>query len=155
MEVQNMLGQTELRLHSTISLLLDGDDYLVLQRSDEDSYNPGLWEFPGGKVEKFIDLRKEGMREVHEEFCGSYRIVNYGFIGEIRTPALKPKYKGYEIAFYVFLGGLDFSPARSENELHSGNEYQAYAFLSIAEIRKLNITPETKMVLEEFKKLLE
>ena len=149
MEVQNMSEQIEKRLHSTASLLLDGDNFVVVQRSNEDSYNPGLWEFLGGKVENFVDLRKEGMREVHEELLGDYWIMNYGLVGEIRTPALKPKYKGFEITYYIFIGTINFPLTMSESNLHPGDEHQAYAILDIEKILKLDLTPEAKMIIEK------
>lgn len=49
------------------AVVFDDDRFLLLQRSYEDSYNPGLWEFPGGKVDGGEDSLDGLKREVLEE----------------------------------------------------------------------------------------
>jgi 8-oxo-dGTP diphosphatase len=49
------------------SIILDNDKMLVVRRSAEDRHNAGLWEFPGGKVDKGERLKKGLEREVLEE----------------------------------------------------------------------------------------
>lgn len=40
---------------------------LLIKRASDDSYNPGLWEFPGGKLDEGQDLTSALKREVLEE----------------------------------------------------------------------------------------
>jgi 8-oxo-dGTP pyrophosphatase MutT (NUDIX family) len=43
------------------------DKLLLIQRSKDDSYNSGMWEFPGGKLDIGQDLSHALEREVMEE----------------------------------------------------------------------------------------
>ena len=45
----------------------DGDQILLLQRSEDDAHNAGLWEFPGGKVDAGETIGEGLRREVLEE----------------------------------------------------------------------------------------
>lgn len=45
----------------------DGDQILLLRRSEDDAHNAGLWEFPGGKVDAGETIGEGLRREVLEE----------------------------------------------------------------------------------------
>jgi len=49
------------------AVLYDGDKVLMIQKSDEDPYNPLKWEIPGGRLERGEDLSEHLRREVREE----------------------------------------------------------------------------------------
>lgn len=49
------------------ALLIKDDEILLLKRADDDKINPGMWSFPGGKVEKGETLKKALHRELKEE----------------------------------------------------------------------------------------
>lgn len=49
------------------AIISEGERFLLLQRSSDDSHNAGLWEFPGGKVDAGEELIDGLTREVLEE----------------------------------------------------------------------------------------
>lgn len=54
-------------LMSIRAIIRKGNDYLLVQRAENDSYEPGLYEFPGGKVDPGEDLNDALYREIYEE----------------------------------------------------------------------------------------
>ena len=65
-----------LLVHRAVIFNKNGE-VLLIKRSESDNYNPGLWEFPGGKLDERQDLRDALDREVAEET---------GLTVEIKTP---------------------------------------------------------------------
>lgn len=56
------------KLHVIVKAIVKiGDEYLLVRRSEEDDIGPGMWEFPGGKVEHSEDPEDSLRREVLEE----------------------------------------------------------------------------------------
>lgn len=49
------------------AVLRQGDEYLILLRANTEKAFPGLWDFPGGKLEQGEDPYKSVEREVFEE----------------------------------------------------------------------------------------
>lgn len=48
-------------------ILKDGDEFLVVKRSEKDELYPGVWEFPGGHLESGENLKEGLKRELFEE----------------------------------------------------------------------------------------
>ena len=62
-------------------ILNDNDDYLIVKRGNDDQKYPGMWEFPGGHLEKG-ELLLDGLkRELFEEIgvleFSDPKIINY------------------------------------------------------------------------------
>lgn len=77
------------------------DDFLIVKRSSDDNFLPGVWEFPGGHLEDgeilLEGLKRELFEEVGIEFeLSNSKIVN--FYDQIK----KKKYK-LEIDFLIEL----------------------------------------------------
>ncbi|MCO6003391.1 NUDIX domain-containing protein [Actinoallomurus purpureus] len=49
------------------AVITDGRKFLLVRKSCEDPYNPGKWEFPGGRMESAEGLDQHVRREVLEE----------------------------------------------------------------------------------------
>ena len=49
------------------AVITDNDRILLVQRAHNDRRNPGLWEFPGGKIDADEDMMQGVVREVFEE----------------------------------------------------------------------------------------
>lgn len=81
------------------------DDGLILaiQRSVNDSHNPGQWEVPGGKLDAGEDLQGALEREVFEETGYQVRAINR--MAHYESKVLG-KYKQYTNIPYVVLFGL-------------------------------------------------
>jgi 8-oxo-dGTP diphosphatase len=76
-------------------ILVQDDCILVCQRHRDDPY--GLqWEFPGGKVEPFEDLKQSLRRELAEELCIDAQIGEEVFRLRHRYPD-----RFVEVAFFV------------------------------------------------------
>lgn len=54
-------------LMSIRAIIRKGNDYLLVQRAKDDSYEPSLFEFPGGKADPGEDLNESLYREIYEE----------------------------------------------------------------------------------------
>lgn len=54
-------------LMSIRAIIRKGNDFLLVQRAENDTYEPGLYEFPGGKVDPGEDLNDALYREIYEE----------------------------------------------------------------------------------------
>src|ERR1051325_4453595 len=49
------------------AVITDGEKFLLVRKSPKDPYNPGMWEFPGGRLAYAEDLDQHVRREVLEE----------------------------------------------------------------------------------------
>jgi mutator protein MutT len=49
------------------SLIKKNEKYLLLKRSSDSKFFPGLWDFPGGKIEPREDVTEALIREAKEE----------------------------------------------------------------------------------------
>jgi 8-oxo-dGTP pyrophosphatase MutT (NUDIX family) len=49
------------------AVITDGAKFLLVRKSSDDPYNPGRWEFPGGRMKEADDLDEHIRREVLEE----------------------------------------------------------------------------------------
>ena len=54
-------------LHIALALIVRGDDVLVQRRPLDAAHLPGVWEFPGGKVEAGESPADAAIRETREE----------------------------------------------------------------------------------------
>lgn len=54
-------------LHVVIGILIDADGRILIAKRPQNKYCPGLWEFPGGKIEKNENTYDALCREFREE----------------------------------------------------------------------------------------
>jgi len=113
---------------------------LLVKRSADDSYNPGLWELPGGKLDIGQDLSTALQREVEEEtgldvesqspivYSDSY-VINDG------------KYKGLP---YVLLVGIGKVVGGS---LSLSHEHDDSAWEDYQQVFEYDLTPESEKAL--------
>lgn len=90
------------------AIITDNDRILLLQRARDDSYNAGLWEFPGGKIDADEEPEDGLIREVFEE-TGLIVSVSSS-VAHVETELIRSgKYEGrlYVALFYAVqrLGG--------------------------------------------------
>jgi len=117
------------------------NDILLVKRSVNDSYNPGKWEFPGGKLDIGQDLSNALEREVMEEtglliepesklnFAESYIIGNEG------------QYMGFT---YVALFGIAHSIG---GKLKLSDEHDDYAWEDYDTALEYDLTIESRKAL--------
>jgi 8-oxo-dGTP diphosphatase len=64
----------EMPLLVTAAVIFDGDKVLITRRPD-DKRHPGLWEFPGGKVDPGESPEEALCREIREELDAELQVL--------------------------------------------------------------------------------
>lgn len=54
-------------MHVVVGVMISAEGEVLIAQRPADKYKPGLWEFPGGKVEPGEGAFKALQRELHEE----------------------------------------------------------------------------------------
>jgi len=118
---------------------------LAIQRSAKDSWGPGKWELPGGKLEEGQDISNALEREVFEEtslvVMPISKISYYSSTILNQSTTTKKQYIGL---LYIELVGI----AKSQNEnVKLSEEHDDYKWLSVDEMLVLDLTETSKKAL--------
>ena len=73
--VFNKMNKDNFRL-AVKALIVQNGKVLLIKRSSHDSHKPGVWEFPGGRLEPGEDPLKGLIREVKEEVGLNISVLN-------------------------------------------------------------------------------
>lgn len=127
------------------AVIKKGSKYLVLERNHDDLKNPfpGLWDFPGGKLEEGEDLLESVRREAREEIgCDvavTKKIAEYDIV--IHKPIYFIVHKPVHFVFYdaEIVSGI----------ITLGAEHVSYNWLPKEDILKLPMMPYMKQFLTE------
>lgn len=113
---------------------------LLLQRSSKDTFDPGKWEFPGGKLEQGQDTTHALEREVLEE--AGIMVVPLTHIAYTQSEVnISGKYKGYT---YVLIVGI----AKLVNgKVALGHEHDDYKWVTEKEALQMDIREEIRKAL--------
>jgi len=127
------------------SIIVDNDRLLVVQRSHHDRRHPGLWEFPGGKVDPGEAIHTGMKREIQEE------------TGLIVEPASELTYVDTEqITSGRYAGRLYIALFRtaiiSSGQLLLSDEHEAASWDTLDEASDRNLSPESRRALEAFRR---
>jgi 8-oxo-dGTP diphosphatase len=113
---------------------------LLLQRSFKDVFDPGKWEFPGGKLEQGQDTSNALEKEVLEE--AGIMVVPITYIAytysEVNTSG---KYKGYT---YVLIVGI---AKHINGQVILSEEHETYKWVTEKEALKMDIRDEIRKAL--------
>lgn len=113
---------------------------LLLKRSLTDNFDPGKWEFPGGKLEQGQDLTHALEREVLEE-AGIVVVplthIAYAY-SEINIAG---KYKGYT---YILIVGI---AQHVNGKVTISNEHDGYKWVTEKEALQMDIRDEIRKAL--------
>ncbi|GAB4157142.1 MAG: NUDIX domain-containing protein [Candidatus Dojkabacteria bacterium] len=124
------------------AVIINGPRILLIKRADSDSYEPGLWELPGGKLstEKDVSnaLDDEIMEETGLNIVPISRLVycDSGIVNDYK------KYKGHTYVRLVSLAKSD------RDNVRLSSEHSEYKWVTFPEIFKMKeISPFTKKAL--------
>ncbi|MEA3357523.1 MAG: NUDIX domain-containing protein [Patescibacteria group bacterium] len=116
-------------------------EFLVVQRSSNDRYRPGMWELPGGKLDEGQDVSDTLHREVLEETSLKIKIT-VPLVYYQSGISKEGKYKGLT---YVRMFGI--AECLSGNVVLS-HEHENFAWIEMNSISKYEITSECKQAIE-------
>lgn len=115
-----------------------GEKYLLLHRSESEKAFPGLWDFPGGKVEKDEELLASLIREVREET--SLAINSTGVVYEYEA-SLQDRPVRFVLHEVVVIAG-------DPTHVVIGAEHSEFRLATKEEIMQLSTMPYMKSYLE-------
>lgn len=119
------------------AIIKRGDDYLIVKRDMSDSWEPGTWEFPGGKVDFGEDINQSLRREVREETGLDLKIEEPLFFWD--TEPDTEKYAGKRIVTLFFECTVPIN-----SKVKMSNEHQEYKWLKFNDIfRHKNLSSTT------------
>lgn len=122
------------------AIMVDGK-FLMARRGLHESYYGGELELVGGKLEPGEDPAAAMLREAWEEINGSLYLEPNRCV--FRLPAVGKKYLGRTFVINGFLGRIT-----NWKEVKAASEVAEIGLYDIPTLRKLNITPESRRVIQ-------
>ena len=111
-----------------------GDPKILTRRRRQDEKLPGLWEFPGGKIEKGETPRQAAAREVREEMGAAPKGLTLLRIHEHAYP-------DRTVRIHVFEGTFEAEPAPPDGA--------AWAWMTPGELARLPIPPANRRIVDD------
>ena len=119
------------------AVIKDDDRILLVQRAHDDKRNPGMWEFPGGKIDANEDLTQGVVREIYEET--GLMIQAESSVGHIEHELVASgRYDGY---LYV---ALFYAARRLSGELAISFEHADAVWEKPEDILSRDLTQESR-----------
>lgn len=131
-------------LLSLRAIILKEDKVLLIKRALNDSWNPGKWEFPGGKVDFGEDLNEALKREIKEETGLDVSIKEPLFFWD--NPASIKKYEGLTHVILFFECSTLINSKVKLSKEHTG-----FMWLTLEELKssRFETTSQVKEVLSK------
>lgn len=118
--------------YSNLILMNSQDQILFLRRANIDSFGPGKWCVPGGKIEDFENPKQAAVRETIEETRIPLTIRDMQKIMFVK----EVKKVGFTIYYYAIQLSNDFD----DNITLDSNEHQQYCWKTVLEaLAELNL----------------
>lgn len=122
-------------------------ELLLIKRSVNDRYDPGLWEIPGGKLDEGQDISHALEREVFEET--NLLVTPLLRIGYFESEIISSgPYKGMP---YVVIIGISKVEA---GEVKISEEHDEFCWVNFRNFDKFNLRPEVNKAFLALKKNL-
>jgi len=120
---------------------------LLIRRRSDDRFNPGRWEFPGGKVDEGEDLSNTQSREIKEEAGLTVELVNP--LVCVQSKIVGEKKEPYDGDTYVEMCGL---ATLLEGPVQLSNDHTEFAWVKpgVAD-EEYDLSPETEKLLKVLK----
>lgn len=119
------------------AVVQDKGSVLLLKRAYDDRHSPGLWEFPGGKVDQGEDIHGSLAREVYEET--GLVIQPHSSIVHVESEVIATG--NYQGKLYV---ALFHAARRLGGELQLSDEHVAAGWVRPRHDIPANLTPESR-----------
>lgn len=114
--------------------------FLLIKRSKNDYHSPGLWEFPGGKLDEGQDLTNALEREVLEE-TGLLVIPTERIVYTESQVIPKGKFKGMPYVVIIGIGRL------VGGKIKLSKEHTDYRWVNIKEAYEMSLKEEVHKAL--------
>lgn len=114
-------------------ILNDKNEVLLVKRSDNDDFLPGLWELPGGGTEFGEHPTKGLQRELQEEVGLEVRVGKPLYVDDYFMENDEGKVHRVEISFACF-------PINREEVVVLSHEHSAYQWVGKEDIKKFELT---------------
>ena len=118
-------------------IIVNKNKFLLIKRASNDSYGPGLWEFPGGKLDEGQDLSSALEREVLEE-TGLLVLPTTRIAYTESSMATNGKYKGLTYVVIIGIGKL------IGGKLKLSEEHEDYKWVNYNEAIEMPIKDEIR-----------
>jgi 8-oxo-dGTP pyrophosphatase MutT (NUDIX family) len=129
-------GRPQVLLITRSIVLNQEGQILLIRRSDKDTYNPGLWELPGGKLDEGQDISNALEREVFEET--GLLVIPKDRLAYFESVVLTSgKYKGLP---YLTIIGISTSKSK---KVRLSEEHSEYKWCSVDEAYELETADST------------
>jgi 8-oxo-dGTP diphosphatase len=120
-------------------LIMSPDKILLFHRDDIPTIPcPDQWQLVGGGIDDGETPEEALVREAKEEVC--FDLINFEFIAKING------YFGEYVWFYVAFIDKD----QEKLFVHGDGEGQEIGWFTIEESLKINLTPATRILIEEY-----
>ena len=119
----------------------DSNELLLVKRSNDDDYKPGVWELPGGKVDIAEDPNKAIIRETKEETGLAIKVVS-----PLNIQHFKIEKEKFWITMIIYL-----CKSKGKKVKLSG-EHSEYKWVNINDA-KTSIAPFFKKEIEIYKQM--
>jgi 8-oxo-dGTP diphosphatase len=130
-------------LVSLRAIVKKGNEILLVQRALDDSWEPGTWEFPGGKVDPGEDLNDALKREVKEETGLDVRVEEPLFFWDEKINKEKYAHLRHVVLFFECS-----VPINAKFKI--SNEHNDYTWLNLREIKtKENLSSTTEKAIKK------
>lgn len=129
-------------------IVMRNGKFLLVQRSKNDSWSPGMWEFPGGKIDFGQDINDALKREMVEETGLDITIKEPLFFWDQNVEGV-PKYEGF------ILVNLYFSCEAPLNaKVVLSHEHDDYKWVEYSELKDIKdqLASHTVEVIERLEK---
>jgi 8-oxo-dGTP diphosphatase len=120
------------------AIIKKDDKFILLRRANSAKFWPGLWDFPGGKINPGEEAMAGAMREASEET--GLEILVDGLIAKFDLQDIKDL-----IHFKVY------SVKNFSGEVKISVDHTEFKWLSKEEITTYDLTPGTKIILAQLK----
>ena len=126
------------------AVIKDDKHLFLVRRAASDSYQPGLWEFPGGKIDAGETLEVGLEREVSEE-TGLIVTVDSKIAAVSHEIVQRGKYEG---RLYV---ALFLAAQRIGGEVRLSEEHDASGWFGPGDIWNIQLSKESRQATRTFK----